>query len=361
MAYTHLYGILLLIAVAVLWVASSELIQIVFREDSFSKPVLYSYLSQSLFVLLFLIPPCKFGAGQLQNATETVVERDFVFRKSVEPGTRDFETASQNLGNQLSLRQGLAERLRSCIGETLQSSWKIAPFWFMSNCLYNLSLTYTSVASSSIISSLSCVFVLIFGSLLKVERFGRLHILAVVLNVGGLCLVSASDASSAGTRTALGDALAFLGAILYAFQTVLIKRQFALQHELKVSRFLGSLGGICLAFGWPIVLICHFCRVESIDFPPRRTLWLMLTNALVGGVLSNYLWALAICYASALAASLALSLTIPFSVLADAILRRTKYGSMYLLGASLVLVGFLMANLRKRDSQDRQDGITSME
>lgn len=339
-------GALLLVGVAALWVASSEVTQRIFFENSFSKPVLFSYLSQSLFALLLLqkfFGRCNDDDG---NPARTSAESGVETGNAEVKGPTDSNTVLRAaVEGRLSVPDPPSAGQQCRFSATLRNSFVVAPIWFFSNLLYNLSLTFTSVASSSIISSLSCVFVLIFGALLGVEGFHRYRFLAVVLNMIGMCCVSFSDVTSSGNRTMLGDALSLTAAVLYAFQTVLIKKLLGSQGERRVSQFLGYLGALCLVFGWPLVLLCHITEIESVEVPSSRTLSLVFMNGLIGGVFSDYLWALAICYTSALAASLALSLTIPFSVLADGILRHSSYSPLYLFGAVLVVIGFILANI----------------
>jgi solute carrier family 35 protein F5 len=344
MIRTQLGGALLIVSVAGLWVASSEITQKFFYENSFSKPVFLSYLSQSLFSLFLLQEFVGSFSSRAEGSTQTLgqqADEAEIFGEKPSIGSARISVSN---GDHSQLSSSGASQ-RQLFATNLRASTVVAPIWFLSNLLYNVSLTYTSVSSSSIISSLSCVFVLIFGTLLGVEGFHRYSVIAVALNLVGMGLVSWSDASSSGDRTVLGDVLSLTAASLYALQTVLIKKLFASQSERSVSRFLGYLGGFCLVLGWPLIVVCHVTKIERVQVPSSRIFLLILVNGFIGGVFSDYLWALAICYTSALAASLALSLTIPFSVLADVVLKHSTYSPIYLFGALLVISGFVLANI----------------
>lgn len=96
----------------------------------------------------------------------------------------------------------------------------------------NAALQYTSVSSTTIMSSMSGFFTLGLGALFGVEKFDIKRLIAVVLSVTGVVLVSRSDRQSGEAEQAgrplLGDFLALISAGLYAGYVLLMKvRGFA--------------------------------------------------------------------------------------------------------------------------------------
>lgn len=67
----------------------------------------------------------------------------------------------------------------------------------------------------------------------------------------------------------------------------------------------------------------------------------------MGTNLSDVLWAYAVQLTTPLTATLGLSLTVPFGMISDALLRGKSFGVQYILGALLVLSGFLLVSFAK--------------
>lgn len=94
----------------------------------------------------------------------------------------------------------------------------------------NAALGYTSVSSTTILSSMSGFFTLGCGVMFGVEKFSLGRLIAVGASVIGVVLVSKSDhemANAHGTshsgQAVLGDALALSSAALYALYVLLMK------------------------------------------------------------------------------------------------------------------------------------------
>lgn len=65
--------------------------------------------------------------------------------------------------------------------ETLKLSFTFCFLWFFANYTTNASLAYTSVASSTILSSMSGLFTLGIGTLFGVEKLSILKVISVSL------------------------------------------------------------------------------------------------------------------------------------------------------------------------------------
>ena len=71
----------------------------------------------------------------------------------------------------------------------------------------------------------------------------------------------------------------------------------------------------------------------------------LFANGLVGTVISDYLWVLAVLLVSPVVATAGLSLTIPLSMIADMVLHAQAFHALYILGAALTFIGFLFVNV----------------
>jgi solute carrier family 35 protein F5 len=65
---------------------------------------------------------------------------------------------------------------------------------------------------------------------------------------------------------------------------------------------------------------------------------------LIGTNLSDVLWAKAVVLTSPFVATLGLSLTTPFAMVAGAIVNHAKYSLLYIAGALVVTGGFVVSN-----------------
>ena len=71
----------------------------------------------------------------------------------------------------------------------------------------------------------------------------------------------------------------------------------------------------------------------------------MLANALIGTVLSDYLWSLTVFYTSALVASLGTALTVPLSLVVDIARGKKQLTVLYGFGVLTVVLGFIASNV----------------
>ncbi|CAJ1441043.1 unnamed protein product [Effrenium voratum] len=83
---------------------------------------------------------------------------------------------------------------------------------------------------------------------------------------------------------------------------------------------------------------------QEFAWPSRAVLGSLTVNALIGTNLSDVLWAYALQLTTPLTATLGLSLTVPFGMISDVVLRGRSFGLQYISGSLLVLVGFLLVS-----------------
>jgi solute carrier family 35, member F5 len=83
------------------------------------------------------------------------------------------DTQQQQQQQQLEqqLEQLQAEQSMLGIRATLRIAAIFSPIWFVANYAFNLSLTQTSVASSTVISATSSLWTLLLGVIIGVEQY----------------------------------------------------------------------------------------------------------------------------------------------------------------------------------------------
>ncbi|KAI3622657.1 vacuolar membrane protein [Moniliophthora roreri] len=326
----YIFGIGLLLIVVFLWTSSNFVTQNIF-EEGYDKAFLVTYLNTSAFTLYII--PYAFAAPVTDP-------------EQLPPFT---------------------------ILETAKLASVFCIFWFIANWTVNASLDYTSVASATILSSMS-FFTLLFGRIFKVEKLSLAKIAAVFmryphtphvhriqLTFGSFCgvvLVSISDATqrppnpALATRTladrilqpGLGDVLALCSAVFYAIYTVLLKVRIGSESRIDMKLFFGFVGLFNIIGLWPIALILHWTGVEKFELPTTsKQVAALLVNMFITWS-SDYLYVIAMLKTTPLVVTIGLSLTIPLAVVGDFFLSRpVKF--QVIGGALLVLVSFVTIGL----------------
>uniref|UniRef100_A0A7S3JP17 EamA domain-containing protein n=1 Tax=Aureoumbra lagunensis TaxID=44058 RepID=A0A7S3JP17_9STRA len=254
----------------------------------------------------------------------------------------------------------------------IQAIW-ISPVWMIAQGSYNLSLKLTSISSSTILSTTSSIWALIFGLFIfntEQYKFIKLRIVGTLLSViGATCVVLADDEYHKNQKQnnyhLLGDFFALFSAVLYGLYGAAV----ALYAQNSTLLFLGRMGLWNLTFfAIPLALYLFIFRGNDISKATGFTLsshpppicWVFF-KALFDNLLSDFLYAKAVLFTTPTIATLGLSLTIPLAVLTDIfILHKTKINkniSFQLFGAILIIFGFFLtiqasSSLSSEYSQD---------
>ncbi|CAL1147136.1 unnamed protein product [Cladocopium goreaui] len=317
---THCLGLLLIVLVALIWVAASQLIETIFKDQSFDHPYFLTYFNTCGFTFWLLATACA---------------------KPAKPSPPVDVSQGEQLMSEQELRCG---RLRKYGAMALV----VGPAWLAANYLFNLSLDYTSVASNSMFSTTSNLWTMLFSVCFLGERLNPFHVLAVIFTMAGSSLVALADAADADDEQKsswVGDGLALVSACMYGAYTVLLKHCVPENEErLAMPTLFGCIGLLVLVFGWPLLLLFDRIAWEDFAWPSRSVLGTLSINALVGTNLSDVLWAYAVQLTTPLTATLGLSLTVPFGMISDALLRGKSFDAQYILGSLLVLSGFLLVS-----------------
>jgi len=239
--------------------------------------------------------------------------------------------------------------------ETLRLSFEFCLLWSLANYFVSACLQYTTVASSTILTSTSSVFTLLFGALFGVEMFTLRKTFGIVASLAGIVLISTIDMSGHSNddehrgdfpektpqEMAIGNCLALISAVMYGTYAVLMKKRIADESRINMPLFFGLVGVVNFFLLWPGFIILHFTGVEQFALPPtRRVAVIVLCNSLAS-LISDMTWAYAVLLTSPLVVTVGLSLTIPISLIGQMILNNQTTGGWYWVGAGLVVISFL--------------------
>ena len=144
----------------------------------------------------------------------------------------------------------------------------------------------------------------------------------------------------------VGNALALLGALLYGCYTIYLKKHLRSDSHDVVTLFFGYVGMVTPILLLPFALIVHFSGFEPQEVIRDKEIYMsIIANALIGTVLSQYLWARAMLLTTPLMCTLGLSLTIPLTVIGELWLKGENVRFKVIIGGGLVLAGFVIVNI----------------
>ncbi|KAF9325226.1 hypothetical protein BG006_011274 [Podila minutissima] len=391
MGTRYTIGILALLSVVCIWVSSSFLMNNIFGSQKYSKPFFVTYVNTASFSLYLVAPLLRQMLSSIGWSKEKPTIRQSPRSRSYGSTDQGGNLDSSQLAPFLSstnavspimgslqdelLEQGHSEEdlLDQPLNnrETAELSFAFCILWFAANWATNASLAYTTVASSTILASLSGFFTLTIGAFLKTETFSTVKLISVCLSLIGVALVSESDRGghpsaeepSAPPAPLWGDFLALLSAMFYGCYTVMLKVRIQNESRVNMSLFFGFVGLFNIVLLWPVFGVLHWTGIEPFELPSdTRVIWMIGVNAIVGTLVSDYLWLLSMLMTSPLVVTLGLSLTIPLALLGDIIGYGRVLGLGYWIGAGLVLAGFFGVNSvalteQGPEEEDREEAV----
>ncbi|KAF8642238.1 hypothetical protein AX16_009513 [Volvariella volvacea WC 439] len=342
-------GLVLLLGVVVLWTSSNFITQDLF-DAGYAKPFLVTYLNTSafsLYLLPFTYRYLKERAKQLDRHRST----EYQPLSEADQG-QDVEHLAVEQSTTPLIAPVKAEAVHSPLTtvETVRLALEFCFLWFIANWSVNASLDYTSVASATILSSMSGFFTLGVGRAFGVESLNSPKIAAVMISFGGTILVSTSDSQQPtesitsreyASQPLLGDLLALLSAVFYAFYVTLLKVRIQHESRIDMQLFFGFVGLFNILLCWPIGVILHFIGVEAFELPKTgRTILALLINMAIT-LSSDYIYVLAMLKTTPLVVTVGISLTIPLAVVGDMLLGRFV-ALQVIIGAVLVIGSFVL-------------------
>lgn len=388
-------GVVVLLIVDIIWVASSELTEYIFKNAHYDKPFFTTYVKTvmfSLYLLGFVIwkpwreqccrkkdwklvddgfsgtpveepdthlgdpiyVPLKYdknstsgtdsedaGSGgsvksvrfsnllEVRQMSEEHAEDAVLSRLSYQAYLRA-EEERQRLSNKLSVKQVVKLAIFFCL------------LWFFGNYTYQEALKDTEVGVVNVLSSTSGLFTLICAAIYpssQGDRFTLSKLTAVLVSLAGVVMVSMSDMKLEDS-VPTGALWGLASALLYAFYLVIVRRRVNNEDRMDIPMFFGFVGLVCAVLMWPGFFILHYSKHEPFEWPNRQQWLFIIINGLIGTVLSEILWLWACFLTSSLVATLAISLTIPLTMLADVAVRQVDCSLLFYLGSVPIFVSF---------------------
>ncbi|CAK7901717.1 thiamine-repressible mitochondrial transport protein Thi74p [[Candida] anglica] len=345
-------GLINLSAVVIFWVLSSFLVNDLFETDIYRKPFFITYLNTGCFA--FYLIPYLWSEGL--SLREFIDALQINYHESRIGGEFTNLNDMENYGssdNLTTLQQDT--ELQIPLYETIKLSSQFAVLWFSANLVTNASLSYTSVASQTILSSSSSFFTLIIGYLCMVEKINLNKIIGLVLSFVGVIIVTKIDSSDPPNEntppllTLWGNLLALSGALFYGVYTILLKFKVMIKDShkervLNTHLFFAFVGIFTLVFLWPVIILLHFTGHEKFELPPNSYALILLSLNMLITFISDLCWCKAVLLTSPLTVTVGLSMTIPIAMVGDWLIKGFRINWLYLLGASIVTAGFLIIN-----------------
>lgn len=397
-------GVSVLLIVDFIWVGSSEVTEHLFKNEHYNKPFFSTYLKTTMFLLYlfgFLIwrswrDQCRrkpeytlVDPNQEDNIPASYLEDSLMsdpmyvpirFHDGADKSSGTESDDSSNLGHNRSVRfskltevrqlsesqaedavlarlsftaslraQEEAARLANKLGvrQVAKIAAQFSLVWFAGNCSYQVALAKTQAGVVNLLSSTSGFFTLILASIFPAnnnDRFTLSKFFAVLLSIGGIVVVTLSDASFEGPFP-VGAVWSLSGSFFYAVYIVMLRRKVDNEDRMDISMFFGFVGLFTLVFLWPVIVVLHFTGLELFVWPTHTQWMYLVLNGLIGTVFSELLWLLGCFLTSSLIGTLSLSLTIPLTMVADIAIKNVTYSHLFFVGMVPVFVSFLAVTL----------------
>ena len=392
----HTLGLLLLLAVVFLWTASNFLGSSIFADNTYAKPFFLTYLNTTCFILaaipgLIRSAHQKRREGKLYSAIRKVATQPWhslqeIWTDDPEEETEEFFKPDEtpvfprrpSTSRLLTTESVRFRRMRTHLGfkSTARLSFTFCILWFSANYFAMACLQYTTVASTTILTSTSSIWTLLIGAFTHMEKFTWRKLLGVLASLAGIVIISSKDltatgpgprgssAGQHGVRTpstfpakrpaelALGDVLALTSAVIYGAYTIMLKRTTIKAEPLQLNMplFFGLVGFFNAVILFPLFPILSWTGMEPFQLPPSKRIWTILMCNAVSSLLSDICWAYAMVLTSPLIVTVGLSLTIPVSLVGEMIIQHKFEGLVYWLGAIIVVSSFVFV-----DSEEMKD------
>ncbi|EER25035.1 hypothetical protein CPC735_016360 [Coccidioides posadasii C735 delta SOWgp] len=364
----HTLGVLLLLIVVFLWTTSNFLASTIFADNTYSKPFFVTYLNTAVFTLP-LIPyalrrgfqwwkETRANADVSHQAEDGPLEEEshpFLSSEN-EPGIRHDAPGNPSASADGLPRCSKEVREKLDFRATARLSLQFCLLWFAANYFAYACLQYTTVGSTTILTSTSGVWTLIFGATLGVEKFTARKLFGVIASLTGIIIISRVDLSGSNDENrgsfpykspaeiAIGDAMAAFSAILYGVYIIVMKKRVGDESRVSMALFFGLVGLWNTFIMWPGFFILHFTGLEPFAWPDSHLTWTIIrTNAIVS-LASDICWAYAMLLTTPLVVTVGLSMTIPLSLIAQIFIHGQYSTVLYWIGAAIVFLSFIFVN-----------------
>uniref|UniRef100_A0A1S3B9F8 EamA domain-containing protein n=1 Tax=Cucumis melo TaxID=3656 RepID=A0A1S3B9F8_CUCME len=333
MAWKYKVGLILLVAVVVIWVTSAEITQSIFTD--YEHPFVVTYVGTSMLVAYLAI-------AFIKECIMKIVRSHFRTKGN-----------SENM----EMRILKTEEAKFSTKQIAVLALTIGPIWFVSEYFTNAALARTSVATTTILFSTSGLFTLILDACLERQSLTIVNAVAVVVSMAGVVMTTVgktwakdepqSSSYGHGKHSFVGDAFALLSALTDGLYYVLLKKYAGEEGEkVDMQKFLGYVGLFTLTTLWWLIWPLRAIGIEPKFMIPQSTkvAEVVLANCFVANFVSDYFWAMGVVWTSPLVAALGASLSIPLAMIGDMVLHGRHYSLVYIFGSIQVFLGFIIAN-----------------
>ncbi|RDL39736.1 Multidrug resistance efflux transporter EmrE [Venustampulla echinocandica] len=378
-------GIILLLLTVFLWTASNFLASYIFADNTYSKPYFVTYINTSFFAIsllpVFLRIVHQHGIAHVRTSAVEYWQGKMDGYRGVSSksrtGEEDAEDPMSASETRLLVDDDEDQPALSMSGEpqppegqlsvpeTVKLSLEFCMLWFGANYLVAACLEYTSVASSTILTSTSSIWTLLFGALVRVEQFSYKKLVGVLASLAGIILISTVDLSGKNndehrgnfphksqSEIAIGDAMAFGSAIMYGIYAIVMKKRIGNEDRVNMPLFFGLVGLFNVIFLWPAFFLLHYTGIETFELPPTGKIWTIVLLNSASSFLSDYSWAYAMLLTTPLVVTVGLSMTIPLSLIGQMVLSKQYSSALYWVGASIVVLSFLFINHESHEEDE---------
>ena len=205
---------------------------------------------------------------------------------------------------------------------------------------WHWSITYTSVANSTLLANFAPIFVTLAGFLLFGERFSRTFLLGLGLGIGG-AVVLMGDSLALGADNLLGDALGLVTAVFYAAYIITVSR---LRARFSTATIMGWSTAAAAVFLLPVSLASGEGMVAA-----TATGWAVLAGlALISHVGGQGLIAYALAHLPAAFSSVSLLFQPAAAAVLAWIILGESLSPWQAAGAAIILAGIFTARRGSR-------------
>jgi solute carrier family 35, member F5 len=201
-----------------------------------------------------------------------------------EVGLRDGDRSSDDLNNKTTATATATSgsdkakpNEKLSLRETARLSLEFSMLWFLANYLSSACLQYTSVGSTTILTSTSSVWTLVLCAWLRVESFSWRKLVGVLASLAGIILISSIDLGGADNddsrgnfphktqrQIAIGDIMALVSAFVYGVYVTVMKVRVGDEDRVNMPLFFGLVGCLNIILLWPLFFILHFTGIEPV-------------------------------------------------------------------------------------------------
>lgn len=341
-------AIFLVIAIST-WMIGLELVNSVLKGDEFRKPWFLAFLTGSCFMLNF--------TPEVFNFLRSLVYTPPIENAGLSPPLSASDLAPAAACGLNSEDAQLYGKEESDIDapipltnrEIFQLALMISVIYYCYNVFGMLALQYTSASNQTVLGSTTAIFTLFAGVYLRVDRFSFKKLVCVAISLTGVILINVSEdhvGDNEGNKfkpknPAFGNFLALLGAFCYAMYLLTMKVKCGTGKKTTNERRLFGWVGVCtFVLGIPMLTIVNYLGIEEFKVPPSLTVAAMIGINSVFSVISDYVTILAMLLTSPLVTSLALTSSIPITILIDFILLSFTGSGSGSSSSNLFLYGF---------------------